>query len=96
MSQLQLRPEVQRFAEAMERQLQANDHKGGWSDEELPWLFERLKQETDELLAVVKSADIVLRHGNLDDYRRFDFSELHREAADVANFAMMIANNAGL
>ena len=29
---MKLRSEVQKFAEEMEKQLQANEHKGGWKD----------------------------------------------------------------
>lgn len=72
------RPAVLKFALAMEAQLQANDHKPGWSEDSTVDLWHRLKEEADELL------DVLLK-GNGDPVK---------EAADVANFAMMIAENA--
>lgn len=56
---IELRPEVQAFAEAMELKLRQNDHKGGWKKEEpdhqwkwtedAGWLLDRAKQEIGEL-----------------------------------------------
>jgi NTP pyrophosphatase (non-canonical NTP hydrolase) len=76
-----LRPQVLRFAIAMEKKLRENDHKGGWEDCENDYLFGRLKEETEELLEAVECS--------------FDISskEVLSEAADVANFALMIADN---
>ena len=48
-----LRPEVRVFAEAMERKLQANDHKGGWEGMPLSWLRGRLTDESKELDAAI-------------------------------------------
>lgn len=73
-----MREELQRFALDMERQLQANDHKPGWSHDALWSLLSRLRQETDELSSAIDSGS---------PQRIID------EAADVANFAMMIADN---
>lgn len=71
------RSAVVRFAAEMERQLRENDHKGGWQGCNLWYLYERLLQEAGELGVVLAGA----REGNVDE-----------EAADVANFAMMIAD----
>ncbi|GIQ61511.1 hypothetical protein PACILC2_00790 [Paenibacillus cisolokensis] len=79
-----LRSEVQWFAEQMEENLRENDHKGGWENESIYWLFSRLKEESTELLRAV---DLVR---DLHD----DPKKIISEAADVANFAMMIADNA--
>lgn len=68
---------VRAFAIEMERQLQANDHKGGWGDEDRHWLLERLREEVAELTAAIKERTP---------------SAIVQEAADVANFAMMIAD----
>ncbi|MGE7271378.1 hypothetical protein ACQKK5_07950 [Brevibacillus panacihumi] len=68
-----IRSEVTWFAEEMEKKLRENDHKGGWEDCDILWLYGRLLEEVDEL-AAAEGDDIV------------------REAADVANFAMMIAH----
>lgn len=72
---LGVRPEVAAFAAAMEAKLKENDHKGGWSDCDKHWLMDRLYEEADELCGAVN---------------RGVASEIEREAADVANFAMMI------
>lgn len=75
---MNLRPEVQAFAEAMERRLQANDHKPGWKHDTVLSLQVRLDEEVAELDEAV--------HGTATKERILD------EAADVANFAMMIAD----
>ena len=77
---IELRPEVQWFAEHMELALQANDHKGGWRHDSCSALLIRLREETDELKAALQKG-YHLRH-------------IVQEAADVANFAMMVADNA--
>ncbi len=61
----------------MEIELQANDHKGGWKNCWMEDLLERIPEEYQELLEAVKS-------GNLES--------IISEAADVANFAMMVAD----
>lgn len=76
---IELRPEVRWFAEQMELKLRENDHKGGWSKCPVDYLFSRLGQEVMEL---DKALDF-----------HIDFDGAISEAADVANFAMMIADN---
>jgi hypothetical protein len=78
MTDLILRPEVLRFAQVMEARLRDNDHKGGWENESDSYLLRRLDEETTELQRAV--------FGMTDEY-------IIMEAADVANFAMMIADN---
>lgn len=75
------RPEVVAFADAMEARLRANDHKGGWQQCSVDWLLARLIQEAGELAEEVVAE--IAEQGVL------------YEAADVANFAMMIADRAG-
>lgn len=77
-----LRPEVLRFAMAMEKELRQNDHKGGWKSMGNPGLLVRLHEEMEELRCV------------LDNDR--PAREILSESADVANFAMMLADNAGM
>lgn len=82
-----LRPEVLAFAQAMEAQLRANDHKPGWRNDKPENLFVRLTEEASEL-----------DHEIAQKYVRetlFDPAEVLKEAADVANFAMMIADVCG-
>jgi len=72
-----MRPPLAWFANEMERQLEANDHKTGWKDCHLKQLLRRLKQEVGELERAIEKAN----------------PDVVEEAADVANFAMMIADN---
>ncbi|KKN48571.1 hypothetical protein LCGC14_0651580 [marine sediment metagenome] len=70
---------VVRFVDVMLEKLDENRHKDHWSDMSHKWLLNRLRQETIELRGAIK---------------RGRATEIAREAADVANFAMMIADNA--
>ena len=79
-------PYVLAFAEAMEEKLAANRHKGdreGWLKDSPEALFARLEEETRELLCVLESSYILSK------------TKVLHEAADVANFAMMIADVCG-
>ena len=82
MEQIELRPEVRWFAEQMELQLRENDWKGGWHNERLGTLCAMLRIELYELERV------------LFPRRELDPERITSEAADVANFAMMITDNA--
>lgn len=73
------RPTVRHFAAQMERVLRENDHKGGWENCTVQEMFTGLLREVVELHDAIE-------HGNGD---------ILREACDVANFAMMIADVAG-
>ena len=75
-----MRASVRRFAREMEERLLDNDDKGGWDDCPPRWLLTRLREETKELAAAI-------REKNAD--------AIQEEAADVANFAMMIFDRAG-
>lgn len=77
-----MREQLQWFAERMESKLKENDHKGGWDGCNLYWLVERLKEETNELLCEINI------HRDLGENRQ----SIIRESADIANFAMMIAD----
>lgn len=76
------RPEVVAFATLMEQQLRANDHKPGWKNDSSFALWSRLLQETIEL-------------NQARTARAPDSDLIGREAADVANFAMMVADVMG-
>ena len=78
-NEIELRPEVQWFAEQMELRLRANDHKGGWLDEDNLWLWTRIGEEWQEL------------HDALH-MRPRNHQAVIREAVDVSNFAMMVAD----
>jgi len=77
-----IRPELSRFAEIMERKLKANDHRGGWRTCDPLFLLARLLEEAGELAGAVCSP-------------AYDRRLIQKEAADVANFAMMIADVVG-
>jgi len=81
-----VRPEVRVFARLMEERLKANDHKGGWKKCTFSYLVARLLQEVnDELIPALLERDQVLPSTSI---------KVAKEAADVANFAMMIADRA--
>ncbi len=84
---LELRPEVAAFAQAMEAQLRANDHKPGWIDDHPRELLTRMDDEAVELRQVVRC---LLGRSPLTSP-----STVLSEAADVANFAMMVADVCG-
>lgn len=79
------RPSVRWFAEQMELALQRNDRKGGWSNCSDDFLWQRLGSEREELRYAMFP----------DDPSAVDKEQVVAEAADVANFAMMIADNHG-
>jgi NTP pyrophosphatase (non-canonical NTP hydrolase) len=79
---MNVRESVKWFSEQMESKLKENDKKGGWDNCNIYWLIGRLKEETNELLNAV------------DLHRDLGASKenIIKESADVANFAMMIAD----
>lgn len=81
------RPEVRAFADLMERQLRANDHKPGWDHDVAEDLLLRLRQETQELAEAIAPGSRTTTKA----WRQ----QVGTEAADVANFAMMIADVCG-
>jgi hypothetical protein len=96
MGELRLRPEVAAFAQLMEQALRDNDHKGGWKDCRGGYLWTRLQEEVEELgeaMDAVAFAQPMEDRGDIPIFRKV--LALGREAADVANFAMMIADTNG-
>jgi NTP pyrophosphatase (non-canonical NTP hydrolase) len=78
-------PFVQNFSLIMEKKLSENRHKGdseGWRSMPRHVLLKYLVQEITELQEALMS-------------KQFDPEAVSREAADVANFAMMISDNYG-
>ena len=75
---MKLRKELQKFVQLQERILQDNDHKSGWADISNSELLSLLKVEVEELEEVL-----------IDGYSDF----IDHECADIANYAMMIADN---
>ena len=87
-----MRPEVRWFAEKMEQTLRANDHKSGWGDCEFRWLLGRINEEVLELQLACNGLTGAEEIGKTTDCP-IDGETIIREATDVANFAMMIADN---
>ncbi len=77
-----LRPVLWAFALRMEAALRRNEHKGGWQSDRPEVLFRRLLEEVEELSEPLRQGI----KGN---------DCVAEEAADVANFAMMLADNSG-
>lgn len=75
---LRLRPAVRSFAEAMERKLRENDHKGGWENMDQFKLFSRIREELEEL------AEAIEEH---------NATKALSELPDPANFLMMLQDN---
>lgn len=67
---------VDLFAKDMKRKLAKNVHKRHWLDHPLNYLYERLRQEQEELYFAIQSGNAGL---------------IVDECADVANISMMIA-----
>lgn len=72
-----IRNEVTRFSHAMESVLKENDYKGTWKDCTPEYLLKRLYEEYMELRDAIKEKGCLGPH-------------VRREAADVANIAMML------
>jgi len=126
-----IRSEVMVFAQAMEKELRENDHKGGWRNCNPQWLLSRLCDEMVELLDCFEveptstpdrigpreafliaqdhlraAAGVLRKHvGTINTrgavralsqeqalHTRSANEGLLSEAADVANFAMMIVD----
>jgi NTP pyrophosphatase (non-canonical NTP hydrolase) len=75
-------PFVQNFSHIMEKKLSENRHKGdarGWRESTPGQLVQRIEDEVAELKEALMS-------------KQFNPEAVAREAADVANFAMMVAD----
>lgn len=74
-----LRDPLRAFVLVMQLKLYENEHKGGWQDCSMSYLLRRLQGELGEVKRAMKANKTP--------------DEVDRECADVANFAMMIADN---
>lgn len=89
-----IREPVLWFADRMEKKLRENDHKGHWSRCTNRYLFVRLRTELRELVAAASGFRRMTKKKLSTDADLLAAGEaVMREAADVANFAMMIADN---
>lgn len=86
-----MRPNVEvkvaAFSKVMISKLHENDHKGTWQDASVEWLLDRLRDEMDELKEALETR---IKWGT-----RPNIAWVCREAADVANYAMMISDVCG-
>lgn len=82
------REELVWFASKMDEQLSDNDHKGHWCDEKPSYLLYKLIAELAELTETL--------HENMSDWanQKYTRDAIVSECADLANYAMMIADNA--
>jgi NTP pyrophosphatase (non-canonical NTP hydrolase) len=76
---MQIRNSVKWFSEQMEFELANNDRKSGWRNMSVDALYARLLDEVCELQSELS-------------FPTRDDSAIISECADVANFAMMIAD----
>ena len=72
------------FAEQMELKLRQNDHKTDWRQE-----------KTSRLYCLMQDEEFELRNELLKELASSDETRIIKECADIANFAMMIADNNG-
>ena len=86
------REPVRWFAGVMETKLRENDHKGGWRDCDFDCLEKRIREELAELATVLMQYQIAALSPHELTRTRHLGEKAKREAADVANFAMMIAD----
>lgn len=78
------RKEVMKFAHYMEKQLKANDHKGGWQRE----------HHRDLISSLICNLESLRKNlFGIPEARRKH--EITRRCANIASYAMMIADNEG-
>ena len=89
---MKLRPGLKEFANAMERVLHNHSNQGRhWRYCDKAYLLRRLIGELGELAAVLLSEDALTKQHS----QAYCEDRVQEECCDVANFAMMIADNFG-
>lgn len=86
------REELESFIKLMEVKLQENNDKGEWRNESFGFLLRRIKEE---ILGVEEAISKLTMHTTIDrssEHYEEAVELVKNEAADVANFAMMIAD----
>ncbi len=81
------------FAHEMVRKLRDNDHKTGWEDCPIDELLDHLREEVLEIDKIIKNTMVKPYPQTADSLRDPIKRMLISECADVANMAMMIADN---
>lgn len=94
---MEARTEIIGFAEIMEQKLKENDHKSHWTEESYSYLLERLEEEVSELKEKISKIRFgggrALADESIEGILEPEPEDIQRECADVANFAMMIADS---
>ena len=80
------------FSGLMETKLRENDHKGHWRNCDLEYMEQRIREEIAELSAALMQYQVASLSPHEATRTRYLGDRVKREAADVANFAMMIAD----
>lgn len=101
-----MREEVQWFAELMNQELDENIEKeqpgdgspGRWEHKSLDYLLERLQEEVDELAPYLPHKCLQCDDEHFPSWvdnegEECPIDEIVKECCDIANFAMMIADN---
>ena len=85
--------DVRLFAERMERQLELNEWKDGWTEVETSFLIEQFRNKIHTVNQMFDMSIIA----SLDKYNSSVemIQALQRFLADTANYAMMISGNIG-
>lgn len=84
-SEAELSQKLHILTSLMRQKLEQNEHKGGWANRHLSWLFNRASME---LLELSKSLEVYEETGlNANAWLVLS------ECADVANFVLMITDN---
>lgn len=76
------RPSVVRMARMMEAQLKRNDHQGGWFSCSKEYLLESIERNLGDLTGSDGHPEYAVKG-----------AAFQRTCADIANFAMMLAEN---
>jgi len=79
----------------MTSKLRDNAYKGVWDECDLEYLFSRLGEEVAELRMSCEAAKADFDTDVGIHLKRNDIHRIAREAADVANFALMIQDRCG-
>jgi hypothetical protein len=91
---MEVRKSVRWFAEQMERKLREHDDRDGWEHEDYDWLTDRIYDELMELKGAVFRFEVAQMSNADRDELEHLANAVSSEAADVANFAHMVADNA--
>jgi hypothetical protein len=88
---MRLRKSVLVFARRMEAKLQQHDDRPGWEEDALDELYERAKEEMEEVRVELQWFWSSPPNARI---AKEQLQKVADECADVANFMMMMADNA--